>query len=233
MRICLLDDDPAQLELLCMWIKQANHSPHGFALGRTLMSSTRRDSYDMFVLDWNVPDISGLEVLRRIRLQISAHVPVLFVTQYDAEEDVVTALKAGADDYLTKPPRRAIFLARVEALLRRAYPLSDAGRLAFAHYEIDADNMAVFHDGNPVVLTRKECQVAVELFRNLGRLISRSELFEKVWGKSDAINMRTIDVHVSAVRRKLALSSATGFNLVPVYGFGYRLEQSDGAPAAG
>lgn len=224
MRICLLDDDLAQLNLLGLWLANANHTPVQFSSGRALMSSLRQQGYDLFVLDWSVPDLDGTEVMRRIRLQLGESVPVIFVTQRDFEEDVVEVLNAGADDYLVKPVRKGVFLARVEALLRRAYPKSKAKLLSHPPYEIDVDKSEVRRDGEPVVLTHKEYQLTLEFFRNLGRVVSRNELFQKIWGQEGSANMRTIDAHVSAVRRKLGLSPESGFSLVPVYGFGYRLD---------
>lgn len=224
MRICLLDDDLAQLNLLSLWLTQANYTPIQFSSGRSLMSSLRQQGYDLFVLDWGVPDLEGTEVLRRIRLQLGDSVPVIFVTQRDFEEDVVEVLNAGADDYLTKPVRKGIFLARVEALLRRAYPQTKVKLLTYGPYEIDTEKSEVHRAGETVPLTHKEYQLVVEFFRNLGRVVSRNELFQKIWGQDGAANMRTIDAHVSSVRRKLLLTPESGFSLVPVYGFGYRLD---------
>ena len=230
MRICLLDDDLAQLNLLSLWLGQSNHSTFQFTSGRSLMASMRQQGYDLFVLDWNVPDLNGVEVLRRIRLHSGEAVPVIFVTQRDFEEEIIEVLNAGADDYLVKPIRKGIFLARVEALIRRAYPKSKAKQLSFPPFDIDIEKAELRRDGELVSLTNKEFLLALELFRNLGRVISRNELFQKIWGLDGAANMRTIDAHVSAIRRKLALTAQSGFSLVPVYGFGYRLDshrQSD------
>jgi DNA-binding response OmpR family regulator len=224
MRICLLDDDLAQLNLLGLWLAQANHTTAQFSSGRKLMSNLRQEGYDLFVLDWGIPDLDGTEVLRRIRLQIGPSVPVIFVTQRDFEEDVVAVLNAGADDYLVKPVRKGVFLARVEALLRRAYPQTKTKQLSFPPYEIDTERSELRRNGELLTLTHKEYQLAEEFFRNLGRVVSRTELFQKIWGQEGAANMRTIDAHVSSVRRKLSLTPESGFSLVPVYGFGYRLD---------
>jgi len=138
-RICLLDDDLAQLNLLGLWLANANHTPVQFSSGRSLMSSLRQQGYDLFVLDWSVPDLDGTEVLRRIRLQLGESVPVIFVTQRDFEEDVVEVLNAGADDYLVKPVRKGIFLARVDALFRR-------GRIRFLMSPVSACGFGLFGD---------------------------------------------------------------------------------------
>ncbi len=224
MRICLLDDDLAQLNLLSLWLNQANYTIFQFSSGRSLMASLRQQGYDLFVLDWGVPDLNGIEVLRRIRLQLGDVVPVIFVTQRDFEEDIIDVLNAGADDYLVKPVRKGIFLARVEALIRRAYPKTRARQLSFPPFEIDIDKSELRRDGEVITLTNKEFLLTLEFFRNLGRVVSRTELFQKIWGQDGAANMRTIDAHVSSIRRKLALSSNSSFSLIPVYGFGYRLD---------
>lgn len=224
LRICLLDDDLAQMNLLSLWLGQTNYTTFQFSSGRSLMASLRQQGYDLFVLDWGVPDLNGIEVLRRIRLQLGDSVPIIFVTQRDYEEDIVDVLNAGADDYLVKPVRKGIFLARIDALIRRAYPKTKLKQLSYPPYEIDIDKSELRRDGELITLTNKEFLLALEFFRNLGRVVSRTELFQKIWGLDGAANMRTIDAHVSALRRKLAFSAENGFFLTPVYGFGYRLD---------
>lgn len=224
MRICLLEDDMAQLHLLNMWLCQADYTVFQFSTGRSLMASLRQQSYDLFIIDWNVPDLSGIEVLRRIRLRFGDKLPVIFATQRDFEEDIVEALNTGADDYLVKPIRKNILLAKVKALIRRAYPVSATKLLSFPPFEIDTDKSELYCNGEAVSLTNKEYLLALELFRNQGRIVSRTELFQKIWGQDGSPNMRTIDAHVSAIRRKLPLSPDNGYSIVPVYGFGYRLD---------
>jgi len=232
-RIAILEDDPDQLTLLKRWIADVGHDVHGFRTGRDCMKNAGRESFDLFVLDWQVPDVSGAEVLRWLRTNVSKRVPILFVTVRDAEEDIVYALENGADDYMIKPARRQELIARVNALLRRAYPLEEQAVLEFPPFEIDIQRGEIRRNGSAIDLTPKEFELATTLFRNVGRLLSRGHLQEAVWGRVGDLATRTVDTHVSQVRKKLDLRAETGFRVVPIYNYGYRLEQiSSDATAA-
>ena len=226
MRISILEDDPDQLALLKRWLTDDGHDVHGYTTGRDAMKHAGRESFDLFVLDWQVPDVSGADVLMWLRTNVSKTVPVLFVTVRDSEQDIVFALENGADDYMVKPARRQELLARVHALLRRAYPREEEKRLSFPPFEIDVARGEVRRNGEKIELTPKEFELTVVLFRNLGRLLSRGHLQESVWGRSGDLVTRTVDTHVSQVRKKLDLRVETGYRVVPIYNYGYRLEKT-------
>lgn len=230
MRIAILEDDPDQLTLLKRWMSDDGHDVHGYLSGRETMKQAGRESFDLFMLDWQVPDVSGLEVLTWLRENVSKTVPVLFVTVRDSEQDIVFALEHGADDYMVKPVRRQELLARVHALLRRAYPVEEKKLLSFPPFDIDVARSEVRKNGAKVELTPKEFELTVTLFRNMGRLMSRGHLQETVWGRTGDLATRTVDTHVSQVRKKLDLRPESGYRVVPVYNYGYRLERLAGTP---
>ena len=225
MRIAILEDDPDQLALLKHWLTTSGYDVHGFLSGRAILTQAGRESYDVFILDWQVPDIPGPEVLVWIRKNVSKTVPILFVTVRDSEDDIVFALEKGADDYMIKPLRRQELLARTNALVRRAFPNEEKALLDFPPFRIAVDRREISRLEIRVELRPKEFDLAVALFRNIGRLLSRGHLQELVWGKAIQTTTRTVDTHVSQVRRKLQLGPDSGFQVVPVYHYGYRLER--------
>jgi DNA-binding response OmpR family regulator len=121
-RIAVLEDDAAQTELIQSWFREAGHDCHAFAAGNEFKSALQHETFDLLVIDWNLPDTSGPDVLAWVRENLDWHIPVLFVTSRDHEEDIVFALEHGADDYMTKPVKRRETLARITALERRSRP---------------------------------------------------------------------------------------------------------------
>lgn len=230
MRIALLEDDPEQSAIVALWLKEAGHTCRSFARGRDFTNELARESYDICLVDWQVPDLSGLDVLRWIRQRITDPLPVLFVTARDSEADIVEALTTGADDYLTKPLRRLELLARIGVLVRRhqlATPLAESFAVAPFHFDLKTRKLT--HAEQPIAMTPKDFEVALFLFRNPERLLSRGHLFEAIWGKTVALDTRTVDTHISRVRRKLNLNGSLaeggcGWRLISIYQHGYRLE---------
>jgi two-component system, OmpR family, response regulator RegX3 len=225
-RIAILEDDSDQLALLSRWITNAGHQVHGYLRGSDVLKNAARESFDIFLLDWEVPDISGVEVLRWIRSNLSPTVPVLFVTVRDSEEDIVHALNSGADDYMIKPVRQSETMARLGALLRRAYPQKEVTHLVIPPYEFDTQAGVARLNGATVPLTPKEFELAVLLFCNIDRLMSRGHLQEMVWGRGVELPTRSVDTHISQVRKKLGLRGEHGFRAAAIYNYGYRLKRT-------
>ena len=226
MRIALLEDDVAVGTAMQHWLEAAGHDVHNYTSGRTIVREASRESFDLFMLDWHVPDLSGEEVLRWLREKQLSTVPVLFATSRDSEADIVAALQAGADDYMVKPVRRLELLARVDSLLRRARPKqSETEPISIGPYVINLVDRVVTLKEQRIEMTDKEYDLTVFLFRNIGKLTSRGHITESVWGRSSDVQSRTVDTHVSRVRKKLELGPANGVRLTPVYNFGYRLER--------
>lgn len=226
LRVALLEDDALQADLVKLWLEGAGHVCHVFHLGKDLIRCAPRESFDLFLLDWTLPDMDGTEVLGWLRQHLQQRVPVLFVTARDREEDVVQALTAGADDYMAKPLRKGELLARIRALIRRVPGAPDRSqRFPIGEFEVDAERRTITRDGEPVVLSHREFALALFLFNNLGKLLSRGHIMESVWGRSADINTRTVDTHMSKLRRILQLVPENGWSLAAVYQHGYRLEQ--------
>lgn len=226
MRIAVLDDDRSQTDLVCQVLSSAGHVCFPFQSGKELQNQLRRESYDMLVIDWQVPDLDGAEILRWAREKLPANLPVLFMTSRSGEDDIVAGLAAGADDYMIKPIRRGELVARVQALLRRSYPHQNTvEQIQFGNYIFEVRTGRVTMNSALVELTQKEFDLALLFFRNLGRPLSRAYILEAVWARDIEIPSRTMDTHVSRVRTKLQLRPDNGFRLAPVYSYGYRLEQ--------
>lgn len=228
MRIALLEDDDDQAELIQFWLRQAGHHCSRFGLSRAFLKDQRNNSYDLLILDWELPDLSGLEVLKQVRSTQEWPVPVLFCSQRNQEQNIVDALALGADDYMSKPARKDEMLARVNAVVRRTkHDYGDKQQFSFAPYDFDLKNRSVSAHGDEIKLSNREYELVVFLFKNIGRVISREHLLESVWGTSPDVNTRTIDTHMSRIRSKLSLNPGNGWRLTSIYQHGYRLERLD------
>ena len=226
LRVAIVDDDLPQGQLFRHWLRQGGHHGRHFDRGGAAIRALAQERFDAWVLDWNLRDISGVEVLRRIRGSGQSSVPILFASARDREEDVVSALRQGADGYMVKPVRRLEFVARLEALARRGKNHAEKPEeLKLDVYHADCRSHTLMRGGRPVDLTAKDFDLSVLFLRNVGRLLSRGHICERVWGRSEVISSRTLDTHVSRVRRKLGFTPENGWRLVAKYGYGYRLQQ--------
>jgi DNA-binding response OmpR family regulator len=232
MKIGILDDEPdlaAQVEKI---LTAAGHLCQTFHSGRRLINVLHHETFDLLLLDWNVPDLSGIAILAWMRDHLEKHPPVLLLTSRSAEEDIVEGLRTGADDYVVKPVQPAVLVARVEAILRRAYPQPKAeGIERFGDYLFDISAGTVHKGTMPIAMTSKEFLLALMLFRNEHRALSRSYILEAIWGRNPDLPTRTLDAHISKVRSKLGLRPENGYRLVPIYAYGYRLEKLLQEPA--
>lgn len=225
MKIGVLDDDENHLATVVSALEGVGRRATTFSRSSALMSALRRETFDLLILDWRLPDRSGIEVIRWVRLNTDQPPPMLLLTSLSDDEAVVEGLNAGADDFLSKPASPAVLAARVEALLRRAYPPEQRNSTeVIIDHAFDPFALTASFDGRSVELTHKEFELARLLFRNLHRALARSYLIEAVWGGDPNVNSRSLDVHVSRVRSKLELRPERGFRLTPVYSYGYRLE---------
>jgi DNA-binding response OmpR family regulator len=228
LRIALLEDDRLLAQLMEGWLVEAGYECQVFNQGKPLIYHLCRDTFDIIILDWMLPDTDGIQVLQWIREHVDWHIPVLFVTGKDEEADIVQALNQGADDYMVKPVKRLEMLARITAVSRRILPQDETQKvLEFGYYKIDANSRTVFVKDQPIELTQKEFELILFLFRCAGRVLSRGHILESVWGRNPNLNTRTVDTHVSRIRNKLDLRPEHGWQLKAVYQHGYRLEQTE------
>lgn len=230
MHIGIVEDDGDQLELLRHWLEGAQHSVAAEGSKESFLELLTRERFDLLVLDWMLPDGTGAEIIGWVRSHLGWEIPVLVLTGRDDEETVVSALASGADDYVVKSAKSMELLARVAALGRRIRS-SGIPVLRLGDFEIDLMRQRLCLDGEAVVLTQKEFDLSAYLFQNPGKLMSRDHLLNKIWGINADVDTRTVDTHVSRLRRKLGLEGSRGWKLVPVYGVGYRFEHVGAAVA--
>lgn len=228
MHVGVLEDDPVQCELILLLLEEGGHTAHGFGSAETFREGLKRETFDLVLVDWVLPDGTGGEVITWLRANIGWHLPVVVVTAQEDEQTVVAALEAGADDYIVKPPKPLELLARLGSALRRARPNALAV-LRVGEYEVDIQRQKLSLSGEQLTLTQKEFDLSVVLFQSLGKILSRDHLLDKVWGRTADVDVRTVDTHVSRLRRKLQLDGSHGWKLAPVYGFGYRFDRVDTA----
>ena len=231
MRIAALDDDALQLELFKQAADALGHVCHTHATGAELLRTLRRETFDLLIVDWQLPDTSGPEVVRWVRENVGPQLPILFVTHRQEERDIVEGLGCGADDFMVKPVRIGELNARINALLRRAYPDNTGGVREFGRYRFLPETRSIEIDGKPVELKNREYELALFLFQNMGRLLSRDHLKDIIWGQVADVMSRSLDTHISRLRSLLDLRPSNGFIVTAVYGVGYRFEALDPASA--
>lgn len=232
MRIAVLDDGVDQFKQINRTMTALEHECHPYSEGKALLQAMRRQTFDLLILGWNLPDMKGPEVVATIRRDLNSRLPILFVSDKPGEADMVEGLNAGADDFMAKPARAGELEARVNALLRRSYPAHHETELIFGPYHFYPPSRVLKVRGVQVELKNREYELALFLFQNLGRLLSREHLHEAVWGLGIEALSRSLDTHISRLRTKLDLRPANGFLLLAIYGLGYRLEtiEADALP---
>ena len=225
MKIAFLEDNKTFAEDMMISLAASGHEVQHFLTGRDCLKAVANDQFDLCLLDWEVPDISGPEVLASLKLRGTIP-PVIFLTGRDAEEDIVQIMEAGADDYIIKPPSVSVLNARINALYRRANPnKNQIESIDYGHLMVDFTKRKFEINAEAVKLTEKETELALYFFSHIDVLLSRAHLTKVVWGTTPDIDTRTIDVHVSHLRNKLNLLPQYGWRLISVYHQGYRLER--------
>ncbi|MEN9905235.1 MAG: hypothetical protein RLZZ555_1800 [Pseudomonadota bacterium] len=224
MHIGLLEDDEDQRALIALWLEAGQHSHQDFSSVAQMRAALERERFDLLLLDWRLPDGSGAHVLHWARENLGWELAIVVLTACDEENSVVEALQAGADDYVVKPAKQAELMARLGTAARRARP-GGLPVLRLGAYQVDVLRHSIRLDGQEIKLTQKEFDLAVYLFQSPGKLLSRDHLLNKIWGLNADVDTRTVDTHVSRLRKKLALDGLRGWKMAPVYGYGYRLDR--------
>jgi len=221
-KILVVDDEPSILNLVSSYLKTEGYEVLTASDGTSGLKSARAFKPDLIVLDVMLPGMDGIELLSRLRRESDVY--VILLTARTEETDKVIGLTVGADDYVTKPFSPRELVARVKAALRRLQAGTgsggEGGVLSFRHVNIDANARVVKVDDRPIELTSVEFDLLKALAENRGRVLTREQLLEKVWGGEYSGELRVVDVHLGHVRQKLGMPEL----IVTVRGVGYRFE---------
>ncbi len=225
MKIAVVDDDQDVASLLALWLEEEGYTCISFLDGQAFTRQVSNDQFDAVLLDWMMPEVDGEQVLAWLRGKQNWDTPVIFVTSRTTEDDMVRILNEGADDYITKPVSRRELLARIAAVTRRSNKRSSQDIIEIGPYQIDPQSRSLRVEGEAVKLTDKEFELANYIFNRIGRLLSRNQILASVWGYEADVNTRTVDTHISRIRKKLQLLPENGWRLSSIYHQGYRLER--------
>lgn len=223
--IAIVEDDPDIIRLVMEICEKAGLQPLGFSRGEEFFRHLKRRLPDVVVLDLMLPDIDGLNICRQLRATPeTSHLPILILTAKGEEMDKVVGLELGADDYLTKPFSPRELLARIRALLRRKTPAGHPETILELEgiLELDPAAFTVTVQGQRVELTSTEFRLLRVLLEGKGRVFSRDQLLDQLWGNEKYVVDRTIDVHVKNLRDKLG---EAGRHIKSIRGVGYKIEE--------
>ena len=222
-RVLVVEDEATYREVISDLLEREGFDVEAVGDGATALASVERTPPDLVLLDLMLPGQPGTEVCRRLRARST--VPVIMLTALDSEVDVVVGLELGADDYVTKPFSSRELVARVRAVLRRgSEEAADVGVLQAGPVRMDVDRHVVHVHGREVSLPLKEFELLEVLLRNAGRVLTRGQLIDRVWGADYVGDTKTLDVHVKRLRGKVEQSPGAPVHLVTVRGLGYKME---------
>ncbi|MET8305908.1 MULTISPECIES: response regulator transcription factor [unclassified Micromonospora] len=224
-RVLVVEDEESFSDALSYMLRKEGFEVSVAATGTDALTEFDRTGADIVLLDLMLPEMSGTEVCRQLR-QRSA-VPIIMVTARDSEIDKVVGLEIGADDYVTKPYSPRELVARIRAVLRRQSPeVADAGvpTLAAGPVRMDIERHVVTVEGGAVQLPLKEFELLELLLRNAGRVLTRGQLIDRVWGADYVGDTKTLDVHVKRLRSKIEPEPSAPRFIVTVRGLGYKFE---------
>ena len=226
-RVLLVEDEPDLADPLAYLLKREGYEVEIAEDGPAALAAYRDRGADIILLDLMLPGMPGTEVARQIR--VNAQTPIIMLTAKDSEVDIVVGLELGADDYITKPYSSRELLARMRAVLRRYDSVEaelDERLLESERVTVDLDRHAVSVDGREISMPLKEFELLEVLMRNAGRVLTRGQLIDRVWGSDYFGDTKTLDVHIKRIRSRIEENPAQPVLLVTVRGLGYRFEAS-------
>lgn len=226
-RVLLVEDEPDLADPLAYLLKREGYEVEIAEDGPAALAAYRDRGADIILLDLMLPGMPGTEVARQIR--VNAQTPIIMLTAKDSEVDIVVGLELGADDYITKPYSSRELLARMRAVLRRYDSVEaelDEHLLESERVTVDLDRHAVSVDGSEISMPLKEFELLEVLMRNAGRVLTRGQLIDRVWGSDYFGDTKTLDVHIKRIRSRIEENPAQPVLLVTVRGLGYRFEAS-------
>jgi two-component system response regulator RegX3 len=224
-RILIVEDEPSLSEPLAFLLRREGYDIEVAEDGRSALAAFDRAGADLVLLDLMLPGLSGTEVCRELRSQSS--VPIIMLTAKDSEVDIVVGLELGADDYVTKPYSSRELLARIRAVLRRRTEVDetgDHGVVEVGTVRMDTERHSVAVRGTEVAMPLKEFELLELLMRNAGRVLTRGQLIDRVWGSDYFGDTKTLDVHIKRIRSKIEDEPSEPTLLLTVRGLGYRFE---------
>ena len=224
--VLIVEDEESLADPLAFLLRKEGFEATVVADGPSALAEFDRSGADIVLLDLMLPGMSGTDVCKQLRARSS--VPVIMVTARDSEIDKVVGLELGADDYVTKPYSARELIARIRAVLRRGGEADDPGLydgvLEAGPVRMDVERHVVSVNGEPITLPLKEFDLLEYLMRNSGRVLTRGQLIDRVWGADYVGDTKTLDVHVKRLRSKIEADPANPVHLVTVRGLGYKLE---------
>ena len=227
-RILLVEDEIALSDPLSFLLEREGYEVEVAVDGPSAIEAFDRSGADLVLLDLMLPGLPGTEVCREIRTRST--VPIIMLTAKDSEIDIVVGLELGADDYVTKPYSTRELLARIRAVLRRRIEVEDFDEavLEGGRVRMDVDRHTVEVDGEAVPMPLKEFELLELLMRNPGRVLTRGQLIDRVWGSDYFGDTKTLDVHVKRIRSKIEPDPGSPKYLLTVRGLGYKLADDEG-----
>lgn len=226
-RVLVVDDESAIRDMITFALQRAGMECHAAADAQEALLSISENRPDLVLMDWMMPGVSGLELTRRLRKDpYTADIPIIMLTAKVTEDDKVTGLEAGTDDYIIKPFSPRELMARIRAVIRRTSPADEEGQICRGELTLDTVSRRVLHNNREIHMGPTEYRMLEFFMSHPGRAYSRNQLLDHVWGANAYLEERTVDVHIRRLRKALEPAGVSAY-LQTVRGHGYRFMAED------